>query len=481
MSSLKRKTIINSFWKSIGNIFLRFIVGFSSIVLAWFLVPKDYALIAMISVLIAFSSILIDSGLSQALIRKPKVYQTELNTVFYTNLGLSVILYLTFYILAPFISEFYNEKRLIDIIRVVSISIFFNALSVVPRTLLIRTLKFKNVTAITLSAAILSSALAILLAYLDYGVWALIFQILFNSIFLTLFYWIFGDWRPSFYFNFLYLKKLWVFSSFLLVDFLISVPFENLYFIVLPKYFAASVVGFYFFSQKISQIFIELAVNGVQVVTYPILSKIQKNNLYLKNSYSKIINLVTFLSSPLILFLGALSSLIFDIFLPKEWANASNYLLLMCIAGVFYPLHLLFRNIFNVKGRSDLNLYIGIIKKLIILIVFIYTLQFGVYEIIIGQIVCSIVCHIPNVYYSSKIIKYTIGEQVSDFLPNILLASLIASLIYYLQHSLSLIPIVELIILIILATLMYLICAYFLKFKAIQLLRSSLEVLFKEK
>jgi O-antigen/teichoic acid export membrane protein len=208
MSSLKLKVISNVVWNLAEQMFTKGFAIVTTIVLAWFLVPEDYALVAMLTVFISLSTALVDAGLGQALIRQLKVSKLDLNTVFYTNLGLSIFLYFLLYGLAPLIADFYSEERLIDLIRVVSLSIFFQAFIVIQKTVLTRALNFKLQLRAVLPAAILSSILAVLLAYLGYGVWALIFQILFNSVFLAIFYWLLKLWRPSFQFSFLTLKSL---------------------------------------------------------------------------------------------------------------------------------------------------------------------------------------------------------------------------------------------------------------------------------
>ena len=471
MSSLKSKVISNVAWNLVGHIFSRGLGIVTTIVLAWFLVPEDYALVAMLAVFIALSTALVDAGLGQTLIRKLKVSQLELNTVFYTNLGLSIILYITLYGLAPLIAGFYSEERLIELIRVVSLAIFFQAFTVVQKTLLIRSLNFKLQVRIILPAAILSSVIAILLAYLGYGVWALIFQILFNSVFLALFYWILRLWKPSFQFSFLTLKSLWKFSGFLVIDSLAAIPFQNMYLIVLPKYFATGVVGLYFFSQKVVDVVATFIISSIQTVTYPVLSQIQDDNVRLKQGYRKVISATTFLTFPLIFFVAALSPVIFEVLLPEKWFEAANYLQLMCIAAILYPLQLLNLNILKVKDRADLVFFVGIFKKLIVIAVFVYTLQFGIYEILVGQIISSLICYIPNAYYSSKLINYSIREQFKDFLPSLLLSGMVAGLVYYLQFSLSLMPIIELFSLIVLAICLYLMSGFLLKLHAFQLVK----------
>lgn len=481
MSSLRDKTFINIIWNFSEQIFSKGFVFLTTVVLAWFLVPEDYALVAMLAVFISLSTVLVDAGLSQALIRQLKVSKLDLNTVFYTNLGLSVFLYFLLYGLAPLIADFYSEERLVELIRVVSLSVFFQAFIVVQKTVLSRALNFKLQLKVVLPAAILSSILAILLAYLGYGVWALIFQILFNSVFLAIFYWLLRMWRPSLQFSFLSLKLLWGFSRFIVIDSLMSVPFKNMYLIVLPKYFAAGPVGLYFLSEKIKEVITMLIIQSVQSVAYPVLSQIQDDNVRLKQGYRKVISAATFLTFPVTFFVATLSPVVLEVFLPEEWFGAVIYLQLMCFALILYPLNSLNLNVLKVKGRSDLVFYVGIYKKLVAISIFAYTVQFGIYEVLVGQIISSLINYIPNAYYSNKLINYSIKEQIQDFLPNMMLSGAIASLIFYLQFSLYFSPIIELFSLMILAAGLYLISAYLLRLHGFELIQDLCMKKFKHK
>lgn len=481
MPSRRSKTTSNFFWNFAEQFLSKGVGVITTLALAWYLVPEDYALVAMIFVFISLSSALVDAGLGLALIRKLNVSDLDLNTVFWTNICLSIIVYITVFFSAPVIAIFYDEPRLIDLIRVVSLSVFFQSLIVVQRSVLSRSLEFKLQVKVVLPAAILSSIVAIAFAYFEYGVWALIFQILANSFFLFVFFWLLKLWRPSLDFSFHALKDLWSFSKFIVLDSFVAIPFKNMYLIVLPKYFATGPVGLYFFAEKVKEVMIGLIVSSVQTVTYPALAQIQDDNKRLKQGYRKILAITTFLMFPLMFFLSVLSPILFELFLPEKWQGAVIYLQLMLLGSVMFPLHALNINILQVKGGFNLVLYIGIYKRVINVIVLIYTIDFGILAVIIGQIVLSVIHYFPNAYYSSRLIQYSIKDQVTDFLPGLILSGTVAGLIYYLQLSLYLSLIMELFSLMILATGLYLIGAYLLRLHGFELIQELYMKKFKHK
>jgi O-antigen/teichoic acid export membrane protein len=481
MPDISKKTINGVLW-SFAEKFLSKGVGIvTTLMLAWFLVPEDYALVAMLAVFIALSSALVDAGLGQALIRKLEVSDLELNTVFWTNIVLGLCVYLAVFSLAPLIASFYGEPRLIDLIRVVSLAVFFQSLIVVQKSVLSRALKFKLQAKVVLPSAILSSSIAIFCAFFDYGVWSLTYQILANSVFQFVFFWLLKLWRPSFVFSLDAIKELWAFAKYIVIDSLVSIPFKNMYLIVLSKYFALGPVGLYFFAEKIKEVLIGLIISSVQTVTYPALAQIQEDQARLKQGLRKVIAITTFLMFPMMFFLAALAPVLFEVLLPEKWQGASLYLQLMCLAALLYPLHAINLNILKVKGRSDLVFYVGLFKKVITIAIFIYTLQFGIPEIILGQIIASVINYLPNAYYSSRLIKYPVTEQFSDFLPGLVLSGLIAGLIYFLQLELHWMPVVELISFSVLALCLYVLGAYLLKLHAFELVQELFITKFKKK
>src|SRR5690606_14545823 len=145
---------------------------------------------------------------------------------------------------------------------------------------------------------------------------------------------------------------------------------------------------------------------SIQTVTYPALSKLQDNDESLRRGYGRVISVSTFLLFPAMLFLAVMAEPLFAIFLPEKWFTAASYLQLMCIAAMLYPLHSINLNILKVKGRSDLFLYLEIIKKAVAVVVILISYRWGVYGLLIGQIVTSVLAYLPNSYYSSKLIGY---------------------------------------------------------------------------
>lgn len=420
--TLGHKTIIGIVWTFFEYLFRVGIQTITTLVLAWFLFPEDFGLMAMISVFFAIAHTLIDSGFSQALIRKKEVSQTDYSTAFYTNLVLGFLIYTLLFTSAPLISSFYNEPRLTVLMRIMGLVVIINSFQLVQVADLTRKLNFKVQFRVTLPSAVFSGVVAISMAAIGFGIWSLVAQMLIFSFACTALYWIVNKWRPSKDFSTESLKEMFGFGSKLLASGLLDTVFQNIYVITIGKLFSATLVGYYFFAQRIQQLVVEQLSGAVQTVTYPALSTIQNDNIALKEFYRKIIQTVTYVVFPFSVALIVLAEPLFSFMLKDDWLPAVPYLQLLCVAGLLYPLHLINLNILKVKGRSDLFFYVEIVKKTMIMIIILISLRYGIFGILLGQIVCSILAYIPNSYFSIKLINYSVMEQLEDFIYTLLLA-----------------------------------------------------------
>ncbi|WP_342304737.1 lipopolysaccharide biosynthesis protein [Methanolobus sp. ZRKC5] len=469
--SLSNKTTIGVIWNFAEQMSKRGIGVVITLLLARFLTPDDYGLVGMMAVFIAIANQLMESGFDQSLIRKLDITQEDFNTAFYANILLGILAYIFLFSSAPFVAAFYEEARLIPLIRVVGITIIINSFQIVQISALSRDFKFKLKLKATLPATIISGIIAITMAAMGFGVWALITQMIVYSLLVTFFLWSLKLWKPTRKVSRNSFKEMFGFGSKLFASGLIDIIFQNLYIIVIAKLFLASTAGYYYFAKKIRELVLNQIVRSIQTVTYPALSTLQKDELKLKMGYKKIIKSTVYLLFPLMTFMAALAEPLFRILLNEQWLPAVPYLQLLCIGGVMYPLHSINLNILKVKGRSDLFLYIELVKKAIVIIILLPSIKYGVIGILIGQVISSYLVYIPNSYYSGKLINYSINEQIFDFLPELVLSFTISICIYF-AVSLSILPAcAELILLSTLAIITYLSASCILKFESFKIIK----------
>lgn len=456
MTNLAQKTTTGVFWNFIEQICRRGIGVLITLLLAKLLMPEDYGLIAMMSVFIELANSLMESGFKQALIRLQDATRIDFNTAFFCNIILGAFSYLALFFAAPFISVFYNEPRLVLLIRVSGLAVIVQSFQVVQIAILNRELNFKLQLKTFLPASVISGVIAIIMAYNGSGVWALIAQTLLAVLLATVFLWKKQDWRPRFEFNAQSASRMYSFGYKLFLSGMLNTVFVNLYVIVISKCFNSSIAGLYFFANRIRELVVTQLVSSIQTVTYPALAKMQDDNVRLKAGYRKVVAVTTFLLFPCMLSLVVLARPVFQVFLSDKWLPAVPFLQLMCLAAILIPLHSLNLNILNVKGRSDLFLWLEIIKRTTAVLILLASLKYGIYGILIGQILSSTIGYFPNSYYSSKLIDYPVKEQLTDVAPVFVLAFVSAATVYYFGSIFVASPLVKLFVLTFLAVVFYL-------------------------
>lgn len=420
--SLKSKTVKGVVWSSIERFSTQGVQFLIMIIMARLLTPKDYGLIGMLAIFLAVAQSLIDSGFSQALIRKQNRTDVDNSTVFYFNIIVSCSLYLILFISAPFVADFYNQPELTSVMRVVCLGVILNSLVVVQRALLTVRIDFKTQAKASLSAAVISGCIGIVLAYSGFGVWALVVQQLLNLSVNTLLLWIFSKWRPIAVFSWDSFHELFAFGSKMLASGLLDTLYRNIYPIVIGKLFSASSLGHYTRAQQFSEFPSSNITGIIQRVTYPVLCGIQDDMERLTNVYRKFLKLSAFVIFPFMMGLSAVAKPFINISLGSQWEFCGQLLQVICFAMMWYPIHSINLNLLQVKGRSDLFLRLEIIKKILGITVLCITAPFGLIVMCYGQIFNSIVALAINTYYTGKLINVGFIRQMKDLLPTILLS-----------------------------------------------------------
>ena len=358
--SLKQKAAKGVLWSTIERFSVQGVQFLIMIVMARLLTPHDYGIIGMLAIFIAVAQSLIDSGFSQALIRKQNRTETDNNTVFYFNIVVSGLLYFILYISAPFVADFYNTPQLCPVMRVVCISIIFNSLAVVQRALLTIKIDFKTQAKAALTAAVTSGVVGITMAYHGFGVWSLVTQQLLNLGINTSLLWLLSKWRPRLIYSWQSFHELFAFGSKLLASGLLDTIYRNIYPIVIGKLFSASNLGHYTRAHQFSEFPSSNLTGIIQRVTYPVLCEIQNDDARLAGIYRKFLKLSAFIIFPLMIGLSSVSRPFISIMLGQQWEFCGQLLQIICFSMMWYPIHAINLNLLQVKGRSDLFLRLEI-------------------------------------------------------------------------------------------------------------------------
>ena len=432
--SLKNKTIKGVGWSAADALLgqgVTFIVG---LVLVRLLSPDEYGLIGICLIFTTVLNGIVDSGFSNALIRKKDVTDEDYNTMFTTNMAISIVLYVLLFISAPFVSDFFHRVELTALVRVTGLILFFNALSITQVTILTKNIDFKTKTKASLVSAIISGVIGIAMAFMGYGVWSLVAQQLSKQLLYTLCLWVLSKWWPKFTFYKDSFKYMWGFGWKLLASGILNNVWNQLYQVVIGRCYTSSTLGHYTRANEYASIFSSNLTSIVQRVSYPVLAEIQDDKERMVLGYRKVIKVTMFVTAVCMISLGAVSEPLIYTLIGTKWHEAATYLPLICISMSLYPLHAINLNILQVLGRSDIFLYLEILKKIVGIVPIVIGIFCGIYYMLLASILTGVISLYLNTWYTGKTLNYSFWKQLRDITPSYFTALVIAFAVYFLKY-----------------------------------------------
>ena len=429
--SLKKKTVKGVAWTSLNqvlNMGLGFVIG---VILARLLSPSDYGLLAMIVVFNAVAFAFLDSGFGNALIRKPNLTEDDNTTAFFFNLVAGVVLFGIIWVIAPWVSAFYDKPILTPLLRAEGSLLIVSSFKIVQNTQLTRALNFKAKMIIRVVSNILGGASGIISAYCGLGVWALVVMHVADAIISLILLWIISPWRPRGRWNKQSFNYLWGYGSKLLASGLLNTIYSNIYPIIIGKFYSAADLGQYSRAQGYASMPSTSLTGVIQQVTFPVLSQIQDDDQRLAGSYRRMLRFTVFIVFPIMIGMAALAHPLVISLVTDKWAQCVPYLQIICFSSMWYPVHAINLNLLQVKGRSDLFLRLEIIKKALITVVVFVCVPFGIIGICCGSVFTSLACLAINTYYTGKLINVGFVRQMMDMTPTLLASLAMGAVVYF--------------------------------------------------
>lgn len=415
MIDLKRKTIHGFLWNAFGTFTGGAINFIINIILARLLSPADFGIIAIISIFSTISATIIDSGFSKAIIRDLSPSKKDLSSVFFLNIFIAFVLYLILYYFSDKISIFFEAPQINSLSRVVFLSLIFNSFSLIHISNLSRQLQFKLISKVNILASIISGTISIILAILNFGVWALVFNIVSLSFFRSLLFILKSNWKPSFTFSINSIRKYFVFGSNLLIQDIIDRIVTNLESFFIGKIYSKEELGYFSQSRLLNAYINTNIMTVIQTVTYPALSKLEASQL--KNGYRQVFLISMFILVPMTIFFSLTPENIIVTFLGEQWTPASEYLRIWSICGLLLVVYSIFINIFLVKGESRLLLKYSIIRQVLRVITIITLAKISILYMLLGILAVTAISCVQYILVGGRLINYSFTEVCKDILP----------------------------------------------------------------
>lgn len=453
-NDLKQKTLSGMFWRFAersGAQGIQFIV---SIVLARLLTPSDYGLIGLITVFTSIALVFATSSFGQALVQKHDADNKDFSSVFFFSLAFSIILYGVLFAAAPMIAGFYDEPKLTAIVRVLSLSVIIGAVNSVQQAYVQKTMQFKRFFWATLGGTVASAFVGVGMAYGGYGVWALVGQNLSNQLIGVIVLWFTVKWRPELTFSLKRMKKMFSYGWKLLCSSLLDTVYNNIYSLIIGKFYTASDLGYYNRGKQFPMLIIQNINSAIDSVLFPVMSKMQTETERLKAMMRRSMKTSTFIIFPMMAGLAAVAKPLTILLLTDKWLPAVPFIRFCCFTYAFWPVHTANLQAIKALGRSDVFLKLEIAKKIVGVVTLIITLPFGLTVMMWGRCVSTIIGTIINASPNKKLLNYSYAEQMKDIMPSFTLSIIMAGIVICTEF-LALPPIIEIAVQAVLGAALY--------------------------
>lgn len=469
MDELGKKTVTGSLWvlfERFGYLGIQFV---SNLVFARLLMPDDFGTIGVLMVFTTLSNVLIDSGLSSALIQKKNISEKDKSTVFFTNLVLAILVYLVIYCTAPLIARYFNSPKIVSLMRVIELMVIIDAFAAIQNTMLTRDMNFKALAIYKIISIVIAVVVSMCLAYAGMGVWSLVVQYLLFSLCRALLLWLRTKWRPRFVFSKFSFKSLFSYGSKLLLSHFLVELYGQFQSILIGRHFTAKDLGYYTQAKQLQHIPAESLSRIVNNVSFPALAKLQDDRKKMKVMMRQNLMILIFLNTPLMFYLSTVAKPLIVFLYSDKWLESVPYFQFLCLGfGLLSIVHNCSLTALKSAGRTDYVLKLEIIKKILGVSLLLCGMHFfDIWGLMYGLAINSFIELFLNGYCVKKEIGYGPWDQIKDLLLPIILSLIASSATYF---YLLYVPIksnfLNIIITLVIFTSLYLFGAYITKLES---------------
>lgn len=436
-TDLKQKMVSGILWKFTEKFSIQFLMFLQSIIMARLLLPSDYGLVGMVAILNGICAILVDCGLTNALIRKKNPTKEDFSTIFIFNVVMNLLMAVLMVVCAPLLASFYNQPTLKNIICLFALQSASGSLLAVQGAKMTIDLRFKALGLINVITTISTGIISVVLAFMGYGVYALVIPNIVAMYIRFGLYYYYQHWFPGLAFSQNSFKELFAYGSKMLASNLINCIFNNIYPIVIGKKFSPADLGYYTRGQGYAALPSSTVSDVITNVTLPILSKVQDDTSTLANIYRRMLRVSAYVIFPVMVWLAVLAKPLVVLMISSKWIPCVEYLQILCFSMMWLPIISLNQNLLQAKGFSNLYLRITVFEKVLLILVLVITIPFGLRAMCLGSVVATYLTLGINTYYTGKIINFGFHKQLRDFSPFFMASLIMGACMYFVSTLLE--------------------------------------------
>lgn len=422
MRKLKEQVATSAEW-TLGEKVLTALVQFVvRVLILRLLMPEDLKVVAILMALVSFALVVVDSGFSQMLLRKKEPTETDLKSVFLFNITSSLLLYTLLVALSPFLADYYAMPILREVAPLFFCMLPLNALGVIQHTMLSRRFHFARISKVIFVAQLISGLAAVVLAYLGWGVWALIWQQVVLMAVRSALLWWWGGWTPTGRGSVQALRQMAPYSMSLMATDLVTALYNKVPQLALGKIYLDATLGYYDQAIKLKDLPVQSAMQSVQQVTFPALAKIAHEQPKFSESFRQVLMVVAYAMFPVMVGMAAVAYDMFYLLIGEQWLPTVPLFEVVCLMGLFTPLAMMAYNVLKVKAEGGLILRLELLKKGFMTLALVVSIPRSVEAVVWALVASAAFDWLVNMQVALRLSQLGWSRAIATLLPIALLA-----------------------------------------------------------
>jgi PST family polysaccharide transporter len=418
----------------VGSQAFSFVIG---IILARLLVPDDFGLIAMVMVFTGFAEMLSNFGLGSALIHKREISDIHYNSIFFINLILGICVGSILYLFSPEISIYYGRDELVGITKALSITLVLSGMTMVPRSILAKEMKFKKIAQAEFISMISAGGLSVYLAYAGYGYWSLVINIIIRQALLLIMLHVFSSVCLRLQFSYRAIEDMIKFSAYVFATKILQYTSGNIDKLLLGKYFGGSALGVYDKAGAMMLFPLTNISHVIAKVLFPTLSSIQDDKQRIKNIFLKSVASISLFTYPMLAGLFVVSDTFILGVLGESWRETIPLLRIFCIAGLAISIATSVGPLYLAQGLSKLQFKVNLATQTLKLLFVLVGLQWGLMGVAVTYSLAIVLNAFITLGIAGKTIQMSVYEVLKVVAP-VFMTSLFMSIVVYAWSELDL-------------------------------------------
>lgn len=434
--SLREQAARGVVWSAAQTWGARAISFLITIILARFVLPDAFGLIAFATVFISFAQIFLDQGFGDAIVQCQQLEREHLDTAFWINLFTGSLLTIVGILISRPIEQLFNKPQLAAVLVFLSLNFLIGSLSSVQQAILKRQLAFKKLAVRSLIASLVSGAVAIILAMRGFGVWSLVAKMLVNSLVSVIVLWRVSDWRPSFNFSRKHLKELYRFGINILGSNFVEFFSRNADNFLIGFFLGTTILGYYTLAYNLLITMIALLIDVPVIVVFPTFSRLQDELTKMRQAFYEVTQLQSVVAFPIFVGTLALAPEAIIFLYGPNWAPSIPVTQVLMLIGILLSAAYFYGNVINAAGKPSLRFAILALTSVLNVIGFAIAVRWGIVAVAVSYVISGYISLPIYFLIIKRLINVNFRVHLQQYIPALCSSLAMCAIIFGLKLAL---------------------------------------------